>query len=630
MLDHDRLKRAYDTARRDLLAERNEHGHWTGELASSALSTATALSALALARPELIEPAPNAFGDRALSDLVPRGVAWLVKAQNPDGGWGDTDKSLSNIATTMLVVAALHLTRQASGQAEVVDRAQRYIRQAGGVAGLRARYGRDKTFAVPILANCALAGLVPWTDVAPLPFEAACLPQSWYRLARLPVVSYAIPALVAVGQARFVHAPPRFRLLRWLRSKAVNRSLEVLLNMQPASGGYLEATPLTSFVVMSLAGSGRINHPVCRNGVAFLLGSVRPDGSWPIDTNLAGWLTTLAVQACEGSHSESLDTAWLPWLLDAQQREPHPFTGAAPGGWGWTDLSGSVPDADDTSSALLTLAALTELPDDQQQRIEPAARAAAGWLLDLQNRDGGWPTFCRGWGKLPFDRSGTDLTAHALRALAAWHDRLLALPAASEPADQRRHLALERRLLRARERGFAFLARSQRPDGSWVPLWFGDQYHPHEENPIYGTARVLLAYRDLGSLDSPQARRGLAWLVARQNADGGWGNRWRGLPAAEPRSSVEETSLAVEALLAEPEWPGVALAAEGGLAWLVERAERGEHRETTPLGFYFAKLWYYEKLYPLVFLVRALGKALAPEDRRARGSAVATASGAEA
>ena len=54
----------------------------------------------------------------------------------------------------------------------------------------------------------------------------------------------------------------------------------------------------------------------------------------------------------------------------------------------------------------------------------PAVIAAAGngirWLLDLQNRDGGIPTFCRGWGALPFDRSATDLTAHALRAWMAW------------------------------------------------------------------------------------------------------------------------------------------------------------------------------------------------------------------
>src|SRR5262249_3708503 len=49
-----------------------------------------------------------------------------------------------------------------------------------------------------------------------------------------------------------------------------------------------------------------------------------------------------------------------------------------------------------------------------------AAKAGVSWLLDLQNRDGGWPTFCRGWGHLPFDRSSADISAHALRAFAAW------------------------------------------------------------------------------------------------------------------------------------------------------------------------------------------------------------------
>ena len=36
------------------------------------------------------------------------------------------------------------------------------------------------------------------------------------------------------------------------------------------------------------------------------------------------------------------------WLLEQQYTERHPYTGADPGGWGWTDLPGSVPDADDT------------------------------------------------------------------------------------------------------------------------------------------------------------------------------------------------------------------------------------------------------------------------------------------
>ena len=48
--------------------------------------------------------------------------------------------------------------------------------------------------------------------------------------------------------------------------------------------------------------------------------------------------------------------AALDWLLQCQHVEGHPFTGAEPGGWGWSDLSGAVPDADDTPGAMLALA----------------------------------------------------------------------------------------------------------------------------------------------------------------------------------------------------------------------------------------------------------------------------------
>ncbi len=118
-----------------------------------------------------------------------------------------------------------------------------------------------------------------------LPFEAAWLPQGWYRWARMPVVSYAVPALVAIGQAKHYHRPLRGP---WgaVRSAAIQPTLDVLQRMQPTSGGYLEAVPLTSFVLMCLADMQLGDHPVAVRAVDFLLSSRLSDGSLPIDTNL--------------------------------------------------------------------------------------------------------------------------------------------------------------------------------------------------------------------------------------------------------------------------------------------------------------------------------------------------------
>ena len=599
MIDLNELERARQTVLDDLLALRDKSGHWVGHLCSSPLSTATAVSALSL----VDRHAANGPRHR---DLIQRAVGYLAEAVKDDGGWGDTDRSRSNLATTMLVRAAFELAGATESHSEQIGRAEAYIDREGRIEGLGRRYGKDNTFAVPILTNCALAGLVPWSQVAPLPFELACSPHWLLRFLRLPVVSYALPALVAIGQARWFHLRPRNPLTRLVRHGAVGPSIKKLRAMQPTSGGYLEATPLTSFVVMSLAATGRAEHAVTRDGVRFLRESVRDDGSWPIDTNLATWNTTLAVNAMPTDALDELGDDCVEWLLQCQHRAVHPFTRAAAGGWGWTDLSGAVPDADDTAGALLALARVADRPvaprlhlDVAQPRAamlqdssQPGAAmlhavgAGVDWLLGLQNGDGGWPTFCRGWGALPFDRSGADLTAHALRALHAWR------PVAPTRID------------RAIHRGFGYLEKVQCDDGRWTPLWFGNENEPGEENPIHGTSRVLSAYRDLGRTSSEPARRGEAWLASRQNADGGWGGNLRDV------SSVEETAVAVEALLAGREAPSVQVAVEQGLAWLCRAVAEGRHREGSPIGLYFAKLWYHERTYPLVFTLSALSRAV--------------------
>jgi squalene-hopene/tetraprenyl-beta-curcumene cyclase len=630
MIDTRELAASLDRVVAELRAARvvgpsGEAGHWVGELSTSALSTATAVSALAVVERSRGASESSSTTPSARHGLILRGLKWLWEHQNRDGGWGDTDKSYSNIATTMLVRAAFHLTGVPAKHRDLLDRAAAFIDAQGGVAGLKRRYGKDKTFAVPILTNAALAGLVDWRSVSPLPFELACLPQSAYRFLRLPVVSYAIPALVAIGQARFHHAPPRNPILRWIRSAALGKSLKVVEAMQPQSGGFLEATPLTSFVVMSLASIGHAEHPIVERGVKFLVESVRPDGSWPIDANLATWNTTLAINALWSAGERAFDPSCLDWLLKCQHRNTHRYTGAAPGGWAWTDLSGGVPDVDDTSGALLALAAShCDADEDGRERIDSAALAGVRWLLELQNRDGGWPTFCRGWGALPFDRSGADLTAHAVRALFGWRGLMAAEgrrkdspPTVSPPTVSPPTIAepavgdLAGRIERAIERGLAYLYRNQRADGSWTPLWFGNQDHADEENPVYGTARVLMAYRDLGKLDSWPARRGVEYLAQSQNSDGGWGNAGRTERAtAGVASSVEETALAVEALGAvDSASESLQNKVQQGLKWLMGAIEENRHYCPSPIGFYFARLWYYEQLYPLTFAVSALGQA---------------------
>jgi squalene-hopene/tetraprenyl-beta-curcumene cyclase len=587
----ERLHSARDRATEMLLEKfETEAGHWFGHLSSSALSTATAVVALQTVLKKSREQAPaEPFDEELFGSSIEGGLAWLERHQNVDGGWGDTDKSLSNISTTMLCHAAFHATGQTERFAECVSAADGYIEKAGGVPALLKRYGKDKTFSIPILTHCAIAGQADWSEIASLPFELACLPPNFYKTVRLPVVSYALPALIAIGQVKHHHRPTRFWPWRWVRNAARKPSLKVLERIQPASGGFLEATPLTSFVSMSLAEMGLLDHPVLRKGITFLVDSVREDGSWPIDTNLSTWVTTLSTNALGDSLPDEHVAPIAEWLLGQQYETVHPYTNADPGGWAWTDLSGGVPDADDTSGAILALASLRSHCDrETQSRIDRAMENGVMWLLNLQNRDGGWPTFCRGWGTLPFDRSSNDITAHALRAIVSWKESA----SDNHPRASRATVAVEK--------GFRFLQQSQRDAGSWLPLWFGNQRAPDDENPTYGTAKVLAVYRDCGRLESVEARRGLDWLEANQNADGGWGG------GSDTPSTIEETSLAVEALI-EGGRCGSNLSL--GLEWLLSSLDSGEINQPQPIGFYFAKLWYYEDLYPLIFTVSALHSA---------------------
>lgn len=691
-VDLERVRVAHKAMRAELLAERTSAGHWVGELASSPSATAAAVSALVIAHQNDagLAVCDLPVDDRQfhsqdilqgdLSELIVQSLHWLARQQNEDGGWGDATRARSNLAATMLVRAAFRLTGVPAKYDQLTERAEAYIAAHDGVAGLR-RICKDRFLSAPILANCALAGFIPWRQVPALPFEWACVPQGWHRTLGVSVLPHAIPLLVAVGQTKFHHDPPHNPALRLIRYAARSRSLAVAQAMLSEQGGYLDATHWTAYVVMSLASIGLQNHPLVGSGLEFLLSSMRADASWSIHSNLATWNTTLAVNALtaercvaraaekttrkshlqaaddesspsiaaawretlrnddtvvaavrpsstpsrNGENDEVLDTRCLDWLLACQRNKPQAVAGGQAGGWAWSDVPGALPNTDDTAGALLALSRWWQpAAKPRTDRVEQAARQGVEWLLTAQNDNGGWPLFGRAPGTALLSRSACDLTAHALRALVVWQQ----LWKSSPSAKSRELSARNDRIVAAVQRGLEFLEIEQRGDGSFPALQFGNEHHPDGQNMVYGTARVLEMCAQLDLLTTEMTRRAARWLLTAQHACGGWGpprtpldysgtykkngsQSWRANPALEKFCSIEETALAVDALLPLATTDeAYSRAAQQGLQWLVNAVEQDRHRQPAVIGVHFTRLWYHERLYPLVFAAGALERAV--------------------
>lgn len=579
---------------RRIASELKPEGFWEGKLSSSALGVAVAVAAL------------HFDDEKKNASEIQKGMVWLQKNINADGSYGDTPESPGNVSTSLLVYAALNLyADQKSIAKETQDKIAGYLNSLGidihspQVAEyILAHYQKDYTFSVPILAMCGVCG-VPGEDafnpIPQLPFELSLLPRRFYRSLNLSVVSYAIPALVAVGI--LIYKKKKSNLFwRLVRKFSIGKAMNILHRMLPESGGYLEAIPLTAFVALSLINSGFADSEVVKKGIQFLKRTQREDGGWPIDVDLSTWVTLLAVKAYRGNLNGFLTSDKQDKIADhfklIQNELVHPFNGTGPGGWGWTHFSGSVPDGDDTPGVMLAL--LTLQP---KEKVKNEVLAGARWLKELRNNDGGFPTFSRGWGKLPFDQSCSDLTAHGLLAVSS------VLETYRDEMESR-----DVRILEAIFTGaLKYLEKNQSGKGSWLPLWFGNQMTENHLNPVYGTAKVVTYLKDSAGHHWHSAsnkakiekmiRKGIDFLVGIQNNDGSWGGD-KDIPG-----TIEETSLAISAIISEKNLE----ICIPGLHWLDSYIQKNNF-VSAPIGLYFASLWYDEKMYPLTSYLEVLSR----------------------
>ena len=399
-----------------------------------------------------------------------------------------------------------------------------------------------------------------------------------------------------------------------LRPRAIQACRRWMLARFDGSDGLGAIFPPMVWSIIALKSMGcRDDDPEVAEAWSRLDGLVErePDGTTRLEPCRSPvWdtaITTIAVVESAAGHGvgtearAAADRA-VDWLLANEIR----FAGdwadrvaAEPAGWCFEYANQFYPDVDDTAMVVIALATWrsAEPASVRRQAVDAAIRRAVPWLAAMQNADGGWGAFDRDNNseflcKVPFadhnamiDPSSPDLAGRVLEAFGKIGLR---------PG----HPAVDR--------GLAYVRRSQEADGGWYGRW-GVNY-------VYGTWQVLEGLRAIGiPLDDPAVLRGVAWLETYQQADGSWGETAesyadRGL-AGTGVPTPSQTAWAVAGLIAAGR--GESAAVRRGVDWLIARQEADgswEQREFTGTGFpkvFYLKYHWYPIYFPLIALSRA-------------------------
>ncbi len=561
------VRRAIHRTRHWLLGQQWEDGSWCAELEGDTILESETILLLA-------------FLGHEDSELAGRCAAYLVEKQLPDGGWSMYPGGGVEVSGSVKAYFALKLSGH-DPSAEYMQRARKAILAHGGADAVNSftRY------------YLALLGQISYEQCPAVPPEIVLSPKwcpanlyavsSWSRTIIVPLS--IISALRPVRRLTprlgirelFLREPEDWpalrcpglpggtgllswdrvfrtidRLAKWcqrhrllpLRRKALAAAEQWMIARFDQSDGLGAIYPPIVWSVVALKCLGYPDDSpevqYCRQQLQDLVLEDEQSGTARLQPCKSPvWDTPITIRALAASGMRPDNPAIreaIEWLLARQITRRGDWAETVdvePGGWCFEYANDSYPDCDDTAMALLALqtqfsdaaAGHAALPPELQladetreealQRIASMEQTVSAidrglqWLLAMQNRDGGWGAFDRNNDReflchVPFadhnamiDPSTPDLTGRVLEALAQLGHRL------GDPAV---------------DRAVAYVRQTQNADGSWFGRW-GVNY-------IYGTWQSLAGLIAVGvPIDDPAVVAGANWLLAHQQACGGWG-----------------------------------------------------------------------------------------------------------
>ncbi|WP_066476868.1 MULTISPECIES: squalene--hopene cyclase [unclassified Sphingomonas] len=629
--DDDAIDRSVDRAADALARAQRDDGHWVFELEADA----TIPAEFVLLKHYLGEPR-----DPVLEGKIGHYLRRIQSAEHH--GWPLFHGGAFDTSASVKAYYALKMIGD-DPQAPHMARARAAIHAAGGAAAVN----------VFTRIQLALFGAGSWSVVPTMPVELILLPRwfpvhlskmsYWARTVIVPLLVLAAkqpvaknPSGVKVDELYTQRAAPlksqaagakrSWQILfggldivlkrveplwpRGLRAKAMQACVDFVVERLNGEDGLGAIYPAMANSVMMFDCLGYPeDHPhraIARRSVERLL-VVKADEAYCQPCVSPVWDTALAAHAmleAGGEANEARARAALAWLKPLQVTDvrgdwAEVKPGIRPGGWAFQYNNAHYPDLDDTAVVVMAM-------DRARDKLAPAGVGAGGydeaidhgneWTVGLQSKNGGFGAFDADnthdyLNNIPFADHGalldpptSDVTARCVSMMAQL----------GETDSPRMKAAL------------GFLDAEQMADGSWFGRW-GVNY-------IYGTWSVMCALNAAGrGGDHPGMRRAADWLVAIQNADGGWGEDcdsyaldYAGYTPAP--STASQTAWALLALMAAGlvEHPAVAR----GVEWLVANQEAdglwGQEQHT---GGGFPRVFYlryhgYPKYFPLWAVAR--------------------------